>query len=58
MKYEVISASSTWGSNFATSALEKKVKEHTKDGWIPQGGISIVVENGETIARQAMMKPD
>ena len=58
MKYKIISVSSPWGSESAASRLAKEIKDYIKMGWTPQGGISIVVEGGNTKALQAITKPD
>ena len=40
----------------AVKYLERSVKEYIRQGWIPQGGISITYNNGEYCLSQAMIK--
>ena len=52
VKYMILSADSI-------SSLENKVKHSMQDGYIPQGGVSVIVRtNSSTTYLQAMYKPD
>lgn len=42
----------------ALNSLEKKAASALAEGWIPCGGLSFVVTPTQTIAAQAVMKPD
>ena len=53
-KYIILSADSA-------SSLENKVKHSMQDGYIPQGGISVIFRNSSSsniVYLQAMYKPD
>ena len=51
-KYTILSADST-------GSLENKVKHSMQDGYIPQGGVSVIFRNNSsTTYLQAMYKPD
>ena len=51
-KYIVLSADSA-------SSLENKVKHSMQDGYIPQGGVSVIFRNNiSDTYLQAMYKPD
>ena len=52
-KYTILSADSA-------SSLENKVKYSMRDGYIPQGGVSVIYRNSSssTTYLQAMYKPD
>ena len=51
-KYTILSADSA-------SSLENKVKHSMQDGYIPQGGVSVIFRsNSSNTYLQAMYKPD
>ena len=53
-KYTILSADSA-------SSLENKVKHSMQDGYIPQGGVSVIFKNSSSSIYtylQAMYKPD
>ena len=50
-KYIILSADSA-------SSLENKVKHSMQDGYIPQGGVSVIVRTDFNTYLQAMYKPD
>ena len=50
-KYTILSADSA-------GSLENKVKHSMQDGYIPQGGVSVIFRNNSSTYLQAMYKPD
>ena len=51
VKYMILSADSI-------SSLENKVQHSMQEGYIPQGGVSVIVRTDFNTYLQAMYKPD
>jgi hypothetical protein len=43
-------------TSWSVTNFEQSVMNYLKDGWRLQGGVSLTINNGETIYAQAMIK--